>query len=173
MEFLLWLVVPIAAWEAVVSPGVGRLIWGPWAVGLALMLGMHRVRGGPMRTLLQWISGLFGLALVLGGLALLAFGILVLTRGSFGILVGLAAIPISMAVSVWGAWLLFAALADPARDRRFDVDLEAASRSPAVQRFDALHDPRREDRGRVERRGCAVGRGAADPSRGIYGVSGS
>jgi hypothetical protein len=116
VELLLWLVVPIAAWEAVVSPGVGRLIWGPWAVGLALMLGLHRVRGGPMRTPLQWISGLLGLALVLGGLALLAFGILVLTRGSSGILMGLAAIPVSMAVCVWGAWLLFAALADPARE---------------------------------------------------------
>ena len=174
VELLLWLVVPIAAWQAVASPGFGRLIWGPWAVGLALMLGMHRVRGGPMRTLLQWISGLVGLALVLGGLALLAFGILLLTRGSFGILGGLAAVPISMAVSVWGAWLLFAALADPERDRRFEVDLEAARRSPAVQRFDALHGPRGgETAGESSEEDAPSDGEPPVPPGGIYGVSGS
>ena len=100
VELLLWLTVPVAVWEAYRGPGIGRLMWGPWAIGLTLILGVHRLRGGPARTIVQWISGLVGMMFVLAALGILAFGILLVTRGSFGILAGMVAIPLSMGIGV-------------------------------------------------------------------------
>jgi hypothetical protein len=136
---MLWLTVPIAVWEAYSSRGIGRVMWGPWAIGLTLILGAHRLRGGPARTLVQWLAGIAGMVFSLGALATLVLGVLLITRGSFGILAGLVLIPLSLGVGVWGWGLLATALYDPDRRRRYDIDLEAARNAPAVRRFDALH----------------------------------
>ncbi len=53
-----------------------------------------------------------------------------------------ASIPVSIGLGAWGSGLLVSALSDPERRRRLEVDLEAARRSEAVRRFDALHRPK-------------------------------
>lgn len=139
VELMLWLTVPIAVWEAYSSRGIGRVMWGPWAIGVTLILGVHRLRGGPARTLVQWVAGIAGMVFSLGALAMLVLGVFLVTRGSYGILAGLVVIPLSLGVGVWGWGLLATALYDPDRRKRYAIDLEAARNAPAVRRFDALH----------------------------------
>jgi len=141
VEVLLFLLVPMFAYGAVASNGMERLLFGPAAVGLGLTLVLHRFVGVPGRTIIRWVAGLVGLAFVVGAFGLLGGGIFLMTRGGFGILAGLVALPLSLGLGVWGYTVLAAALSDPERARRSTVDLERARTSPAVKRFDAMYGP--------------------------------
>lgn len=139
VELLLGLVAVALAWEAFTGPGLSRLLSGAGAVVLVLMLALARARGTPLEKPLQVLGALAGLTLSLGGVGIMALGVWFLTLGSFALLMGLVLVPVGLAVGAWGYGLLGVALAGRGPSR--EVDLEAARRSEAVRRFDALHRP--------------------------------
>lgn len=141
VEVLLYLVIPVFLYQAVTGGGIERILFGTSAVGLTLILLLHRFVGVPGHTLLRWVAGVAGAVFLVGGVGLLGVGIWFMTLGSFAILMGMMAVPLSVGLGAWGYTLLASALADPGRRRSLAVDLDAARRSEAVRRFDALHRP--------------------------------
>jgi hypothetical protein len=163
VERMLLLAIPLFAYDAYASPGVGRVLSGATAVGLTFMALMRRFAGRRGYGFVSLLAGLAGTALLLAAVGLLVAGLWLFAAGSFGILGGLVALPLSLGVGVWGWSLLGMALGpDPAATWR-EIDEEKARRSPAVRRFDALHAPRlpsapsapkhRGDRGSVDSEG--------------------
>ncbi|GMV07824.1 MAG: hypothetical protein AMXMBFR53_40990 [Gemmatimonadota bacterium] len=140
VEPWLWLTALLMAYAAVTDGGIAALLYGPAAVGLALMLALHRYAGVPGHALLRWASAAVGAVLLLGGVALVGVGVWFLFLGSFAILGGLVAIPLGLGAGTWGYSLLAAALSGAAPAR--PLDLDEARRSDAVRRFDELHRPR-------------------------------
>lgn len=154
----LWLTALFMAYGAVTDGGMAALLYGPAALGLGLMLALHRYAGVPGHALLRWASAAVGAVLLLGGVALMGVGVWFLFLGSFAILGGLVAIPLGLGAGTWGYSLLAVALSGGAPAR--PLDLDEARRSDAVRRFDELHRPRpREDGG-----GAGDGRAGSGPS---------
>lgn len=113
LQAVLVLLVFLLAYAASRSAGLGRILMGASAVGLALMLVLShsQKRSGVLR----WLAAGVGLVFVLAGIGLLVGGVFLIAAGSFGILVGLAVLPVGMGVGMWGYTLLITALNDPKR----------------------------------------------------------
>lgn len=140
-EPVLWLAALLLLYAGVVSTGLERLLYIPAGVSLGLTLALHRYAGVPGYSLLRWLSALTGLALATGALGILLLGILLFTRGSFGILGGLMAVPIAVGMGAAGWSLLIVTMSRRPGAQAMDIDLDAARASEAVKRFDALHRP--------------------------------
>lgn len=124
---------------AYLSSGVDRLVLAVVAVSMALLGGLVATRGSRVQGPIRWATALFGCVVMVGGLALMIGGVWLMTLGSFALLAGLVAVPAGIAPLAWGFMLVQTALAAPASE---PLDLDAARRSEAVRRFDAMHGPR-------------------------------
>ena len=139
LEWVLLATLAILAYQAVVDPGLSRILYGASALGLGLTLLLARARGKPLERPLQILGAVAGAGLLLGGIGLMGASVWLLTVGSYAILMGLVLIPLGLGVGAWGYTLLGVALSG--KKASTEVDLDVARKSEAVRRFDALHRP--------------------------------
>lgn len=141
VELALLVILGVMVYASITGSTVERLLTVPTALGLGIVLLMNRYRGLPGFRVLRWLAGIAGSVLLLGGIALFGAGVWLVVLGSFGILLGMVVVPLSLGMGAWGYTLLATALWRPDLRRSQEIDLEKARRSPAVRRFDRLHRP--------------------------------
>lgn len=130
VELALLVIFAVMVYASVTGATLERLLTAPTALGLGVVLLMNRYRGLPGYRALRWLAGIAGSVLLLGGIALFAASIWLVVLGSFGILMGMVLVPLSVGMSAWGYTLLAAALWRPDLRSGQEIDPEKARRSP-------------------------------------------